>query len=189
MKDKEKKKDRLYLEVTRLIFAVFVFPPLKAVLTMILAIILLPIKINKLFLLAFKKNSARIKEHALSITYLNQTAKKSLKFKLILFLCSGFFFILDWKFPQINLSIISIVLLALLILLIAKELLIAYRIRKGFFGTNRTEARALIEFLIKNSEDIDFTDSNGNLRRALLPEAEPTTAEQPLPAFGEEASA
>ena len=80
-------------------------------------------------------------------------------------------------------------LLALLSLLIVKEVLIEYRIKKGIFGTNRTEARALIEFIIKNSEDIDFTDSNGNLRRALLPESKLNPAEQPLPAFGEEAPA
>ncbi|RWX48247.1 hypothetical protein VT98_11713 [Candidatus Electrothrix communis] len=129
------------------------------------------------------------KELALSLTYLRHSKRNNTKLKLILFLCTGIFFGLSWKFPQINLSILPFVLLAFLSLLIVKERLVEYRIRKGLFGTNRTETKALIDFIIKNSDDIDFNDSNGNLRRALLPEAEPATTEQTLPAFGEEASA
>ncbi|MCI5158992.1 MAG: hypothetical protein D3906_11275 [Candidatus Electrothrix sp. AUS1_2] len=129
------------------------------------------------------------KKTSLSIVYFQYLKRKNLKIKIVLFLCTGIFLGLNWKFPQTNLSIILFLLLALPCLLIVKELLIAYRIKKGRFGTNRTEAKALIEFIIKNSDDIDFTDSNGNLRRALFPEAKPASTEQPLPAFGEEASA
>jgi hypothetical protein len=68
-------------------------------------------------------------------------------------------------------------------------MILAYRIQKGLFGTNRTEARALIEFIIKHSEDIDFTDSNGKLRRVLLPEVKSSGTEQVVPPFGEEAPA
>ncbi|CAK8716763.1 hypothetical protein GMJAKD_05940 [Candidatus Electrothrix aarhusensis] len=143
------------------------------------------IKWNQFF---FKKTNIA-KEVALSITYLRHLKRGNWKLKLALFICTGIFFGLSWKLPQINLSVLSIVLLGLISLLITKELLVEYRIRKGLFGTNRMEARALIKFIIKNSDDIDFTDSNGNLRRALLPEADPTPAEQPLPAFGEEAPA
>jgi signal transduction histidine kinase len=128
-------------------------------------------------------------ELALPLIYLRHLKGANWKFQIILFLCTGIFFGLSWKFPQINLSTLPFVLLALLSLLIVKEVLIEYRIKKGIFGTNRTEARALIEFIIKNSDDIDFTDSNGSLRRALLPAAEPASTEQPLPAFGEEATA
>ena len=128
-------------------------------------------------------------ELALPLIYLRHLKGANLKFQIILFLCTGIFFGLSWKFPQINLSTLPFVLLALLSLLIVKEVLIEYRIKKGIFGTNRTEAKALIEFIIKNSDDIDFTDSNGSLRRALLPAAEPASTEQPLPAFGEEATA
>ncbi|MCW5206390.1 hypothetical protein VU08_05610, partial [Desulfobulbus sp. F5] len=59
----------------------------------------------------------------------------------------------------------------------------------GLFGTNRTEARELIDFIIKNSENLDFTDSNGNLRRALLPEAKDATEELIPGTLGEEARA
>ncbi|MCI5163795.1 MAG: hypothetical protein D3917_17625 [Candidatus Electrothrix sp. AX5] len=131
----------------------------------------------------------KAKEHALSQTYLRHSKRNNNKLKINLFICTGTFFGISWKFPQMNLSIISLMLLGLISLLIAKEQLLEYRIRKGLFGTNRTEARTLIEFIIKNSDDIDFTDSKGNLRRALMPETEPTSAEQPLPAFGEKAPA
>ncbi|MCI5125485.1 MAG: hypothetical protein D3925_13670 [Candidatus Electrothrix sp. AR5] len=129
------------------------------------------------------------KELALSLTYLSHSKRNNTKLKLILFLCTGIFFGLSWIFPLMNLSIITFMLLVCISLLIAKELLMEYRIKKGLFGTNRAEARTLIEFIIKNSEDIDFTDSNGNLRRALLPKVEPATIEQPLPAFVEETPA
>ena len=129
------------------------------------------------------------KKIALTLIYLRQTNNDNRKLKTILSLCTGIFFSLGWKYSQINLSMIATMLLGLISLLIIKEQLQEYRIRKGLFGTNRTEARALIEFIIKNSEDIDFTDSNGKLRCTLLPETEPTTAEQALPAFGEEATA
>ncbi|MCI5197014.1 MAG: hypothetical protein D3919_12465 [Candidatus Electrothrix sp. AW5] len=126
---------------------------------------------------------------ALPITYLHHIEQSNWKIKINLSFCAGIFFSLNWKFPQVNLLILPLVLLVLLSLLIIKEQLMEYRIKKGLFGTNRTEAKAIIEFIIKNSEDIDFTDSNGNLRRALLPEAKAATNEQSLPAFGEEAPA
>ncbi|WPD22765.1 MAG: hypothetical protein SD837_21585 [Candidatus Electrothrix scaldis] len=133
--------------------------------------------------------SAAKKKVALSLIFLRKTHYYNQHLKIFLVIFSGIFCFLSWQFAQVDLSSLSIVLLALSSLLIIREQLIAYRIRRGLFGTNRTEARALIEFIIKNSEDIDFTDSNGNLRRALLPEAEPASTEQPLPAFGEEAPA
>lgn len=78
--------------------------------------------------------------------------------------------------------------LIFLISLILKEQLLGYRIRKGLFGTNRTEARELIDFIIKNSDNLDFTDSNGNLRRALLPEAKDAAEEYISGTLGEEAT-
>ncbi len=88
-----------------------------------------------------------------------------------------------------NLTDVTFIVLGFNLLLIARELLAEYRIRKGLFGTNRTEARELIDFIIKNSDNLDFTDSNGNLRRALLPEAK-DAAEELIPGtFGEEARA
>ena len=69
-------------------------------------------------------------------------------------------------------------------LLFLKEALLEYRIRNGYFGTNRSEARELIEFLVKNSDDIDFTDGSGKLRRALEPENQRQPLEGSQPAQG-----
>ncbi|XCN73789.1 MAG: hypothetical protein Q3M24_03255 [Candidatus Electrothrix aestuarii] len=129
------------------------------------------------------------KELVLSMTYLRYIKRDSRKIKLILFVATAIFFGINRGFPQVNLSFLPLVLLSFISLLIVKELVLEYRIRKGLFGTNRIEAQALIEFIIKHSDDIDFTDSNGNLRRTLVPRIEPTPTEQTLPAFGEEAPA
>ncbi len=129
------------------------------------------------------------KELALSFSYLRNLKKTYRRLKLILFLCTTTFLSLTWKLPLINLFEISIILLVIIAFLISKEMILTYRIQKGLFGTNRTEARALIEFIIKNSDDIDFTDNNGKLRRVLLPESKPSNTEQVAPPFGEEAPA
>lgn len=90
------------------------------------------------------------------------------KFLFVCFvLCSMILYFLQ------RVTIIMPVLLFLFVVLVLfKDQLFEFRIKKGLFGTNRAEARELIDFIIKNSDNLDFTDSNGNLRRALLPEAE-----------------
>ena len=84
---------------------------------------------------------------------------------------------LSYKFP----NLIGPALISLLFwnLIEIKEQLVEYRIRKGLFGTNKTEARELINFIVENSSDIDFTDSDGKLRRVLLPEE--SNARDPAP--------
>jgi hypothetical protein len=88
-----------------------------------------------------------------------------------------------------NVPNLFLVLLGFNGFVILKEFLLTYRIQKGLFGTNRTEARELIDFIIKNSDNLDFTDSNGNLRRALLPEAKDAAEERIPGIWGEEARA
>ncbi|MGB5684379.1 MAG: hypothetical protein WBM35_01105 [Candidatus Electrothrix sp.] len=131
--------------------------------------------------------SLATKKMVLSITYLRHIKRDSRKLKLTLFVITAIFFGINRGVPQVNLSFLPLILLAVISLLIVKELVLEYRIRKGLFGTNRTEARALIEFIIKNSDDIDFNDINGNLLHALLPKDKPASVEkQIIPPFGEE---
>lgn len=85
--------------------------------------------------------------------------------------------------------IMPVLLFLFVVLVLIKDQLIEFRIKKGLFGTNRTEARELIDFIIKNSDNLDFTDSNGNLRRALLPEAKDAVEEHIPGTLGEEARA
>lgn len=54
--------------------------------------------------------------------------------------------------------------------LCVQELVVKYRVLMGWFGTTKREARALIRFIVHNSEDIDFTDGLGGLIKALVAE-------------------
>ncbi len=122
---------------------------------------------------------SNVKEKRLSIEYSHFLITKSKKIKSIILISICILFIVNF-INQIVLLHAIFILSFLLLFISAKEKLIEYRIRKGLFGTNRTEARELIDFIIKNSDNLDFTDSNGNLRRALLPEAK-DAAEERIP--------
>ncbi len=126
---------------------------------------------------------------ALSFSYFFELKNVDRKLKLILLLFIVVYSFVSWKSQQENLIRFSFIMCIFMIILIVKESLIEYRIRKGLFSTNRTEARELIDFIIKNSDNLDFTDSNGNLRRALLPEAKDATEERIPGTLGEEAPA
>jgi hypothetical protein len=131
-----------------------------------------------------EKNSS-----SLSIKYIQQLTAGSRNVKFALVITIVIFFAVDFGFQQNISYFLLFILLCFLGLLIAREHVLEYRIRKGLFGTNRTEARELIDFIIKNSDNLDFTDSNGNLRRALLPEAKDTAEEYVSSTLGEEARA
>jgi hypothetical protein len=110
------------------------------------------------------------KEMALSLTYLGKLRERHSNIKLALLVFASALLVLSFSFPELNLFEFSTVPIAALGLLVLKEAVVQYRIHRGLFGTIRSEARELIDFLVNNSNDIDFTDSNGNLRKALLPE-------------------
>lgn len=63
---------------------------------------------------------------------------------------------------------LSIVILASLLLFRLR--CIEKRVISGVFGSNEEEAKELIKFILAHSEDVDFTDGNGNPRRGFLPE-------------------
>ncbi|WP_417915461.1 hypothetical protein [Candidatus Electronema sp. JM] len=129
-----------------------------------------------------------------SSKYMQEMKNKLYTTEKFILIIAGYFFF-SYFFIPISISVLaslfysSIFLLIFLSILITKELLIEYRIKRGLFGTNRTEARELIDFIIKNSDNLDFTDSNGNLRRALLPEAKDAVEERISGTLGEEARA
>lgn len=110
------------------------------------------------------------REVAISISYLESVKKRSLRAKIGLLVCSALLLSASFAFPQLELLDAAVTSSGVLGLLFFKDALLEYRIRNGFFGTNRSEARDLIEYLASNSEDIDFTDGSGKLRRALEPE-------------------
>ena len=107
---------------------------------------------------------------ALSFTYLENQKKKHSNIKLALLTCSVALVLLNFMLPALDLLDLATASIAVLGLLVLKETVVEYRIRNGLFGTTRSEARELIDFIVKHSDDIDFTDDGGNLRKVLLPE-------------------
>lgn len=58
----------------------------------------------------------------------------------------------------------------LLLALHADQYLIAYRIRKGWYGRNEYEAREIIEFILTHAEKDDFNDEGGLKKLMDAPE-------------------
>ncbi|MUI14133.1 hypothetical protein GJV26_16955 [Massilia dura] len=117
---------------------------------------------------------------ALSIIYLRRVTNKCMSALLFLTgvsLLPSIVLIAASNFPQVkgytvaDLKIVLLITFGLIILLLAKILVLTYRIRRGYFGGNKSEAREMINFLIANSDSIDFNDPNGGFKRALVPES------------------
>lgn len=126
-----------------------------------------------------EKLNEAIREIAISVTYLNYLRKKNYAIKLALAISAVFFSILNIKYPMYDLLSFAAISGIALSLLLLKEFIIGFRIKKGFFGSTREEARTLVDFIFQHSEDIDFTDGNGKLRKALLPESKISGSSNP----------
>jgi hypothetical protein len=137
----------------------------------------------------FIQNRTGNKEAALVLSYIFRLKRNKISFFMIILFYIIAMFCFKIIHEQLNFRKTSIVIIGFTLFLFTKDLLTGYRIRKGLFGTNRTEARELIDFIIKNSDNLDFTDSNGNLRRALLPEAKDAAEERIPGILGAEAPA
>lgn len=98
----------------------------------------------------------------LSIVGIMRNRKKKSKYNSIYFISLiGIFYLVSSNFLGFNLSIIFLFILFIFIIIISLELFIFnYRVNQGWYGSSESEAREIIDFIIKNSEDIDFTDGN-----------------------------
>ncbi len=79
------------------------------------------------------------------------------------------FFVLLMRVPQLNIPemhYIRYVIPSAVILLLSAKLALEHRIVKGWYGNNEREAREIIEFIIKESSNIDFKDG-GELKKIL----------------------
>jgi hypothetical protein len=124
----------------------------------------------RLMRLTLEQRKAVAKEMALSFTYLENLKMRHSNIKLALLACSVALVVVNFRLPALDLLDLAAASIAVLGLLVLKEAVVECRIRNGLFGTTRSEAWDLIDFIVKNSEDIDFTDDGGNIRKALLPE-------------------
>ena len=111
----------------------------------------------------------RSKEIAISVTYLNHLRRRNGATKATLALAGLLSAGAQIHYPDFQLLPIAIVCTVVLSLITLKEVLIEYRVREGFFGTTRSEAKELIAFMVNHAKDIDFHDDNGTLRQALIP--------------------
>ncbi len=137
---------------------------------------------------SIKINSVKTIHEFISLKFLYETKKRNKKIILTnLFLAT----ISLTKLNPLDIRFYELlfILIFFAAVLITKEKMLGYRIHKGLFGTNRAEAKELIDFIIKKSNNLDFTDSNGNLRRTLLPEAKDAAEERIPGILGEEAPA
>jgi hypothetical protein len=78
--------------------------------------------------------------------------------------------ILTYAFGFETMSNTIFIPLGLCFLLLIKDAVLHYRVTHGLFGTNAYEARMMIDFLLENADKTDFTDGNGKLKPAFLPE-------------------
>lgn len=110
----------------------------------------------------------RSKERAaLSVAYLQHLKAKHLFPKLAIGFAGAGFSVAAILTGKTQMFLVSVLLLTLLGLFIVKELVLKYRISRGFYAGNAIEARDLIQFIIEQGDDLDFTDGSG-LRRPTL---------------------
>jgi hypothetical protein len=112
------------------------------------------------------------KEVAISLTYLNHLKRSSASTKAALAITSLMGVVVHLRLRHTDPTFLSVAMACTvtLALIQLKETLLEYRVRKGYFGTTRSEAKALIAFMVTNAKDIDFHDDSGSLRKALTPE-------------------
>lgn len=115
------------------------------------------------------QESARAKQQAaLSYTYLQHLKAKNHRPKWALGLAAVGFVVAALLMGKTEVFVLSTPLLVLLIVFIAKELVLEYRVSRGFYASNAIEARDLIQFIIEQGDKLDFTDGSGLRRPALL---------------------
>lgn len=89
----------------------------------------------------------------------NKKAKKESYSYLVLFttliLYISIMFILSLTIKKV----IIFILLGLILALYVKQKILEYRIKNGYYGTNQSEAREIISFILDNSDD--FNNFNG----------------------------
>lgn len=119
-------------------------------------------------------------ERAISVIFYKKTAASDVRVRILLIVSAVAFYFLSTFGPSSGLAASPLLFLltplGLLALLEIRAANLRYRILHGLFGTNEYEARELINFILHNSDKIDFTDGDGKLRKALLPEKDETAA-------------
>jgi len=107
---------------------------------------------------------------AISLTYLNHKKNEYKICKVILIISICVASIFSVVFKKENSSVVIGVLFGYMLFVMVKEFVLEYRIKTGRYGGNYHEAKDIILFLVTHSKQINFTDSTGGPKKALLPE-------------------
>ncbi|MEQ5234233.1 MULTISPECIES: hypothetical protein [Providencia] len=108
-----------------------------------------------------KKSASERKAQSLSVLYLLNEQSKGFYAYLILILPLPIQFIIFWSN---NISLYPLVIpLVLSCFILAKNILLKYRIEHGYFGYNNYEAMQLLKFIQKS--DINMNGGNGRILR------------------------
>jgi ABC-type cobalt transport system substrate-binding protein len=128
--------------------------------------------LERLITLKNEKSKIRKKYPGLSVVGILALKRERNSNYAISAICIGLMiYLLCSSFAEITTNRAVILILMICVLLIfTREKLISYRVSKGYFGQNESEAREIIKFIINNSENIDFTD--GGKRKSLFNKAD-----------------
>ncbi|MFG0773071.1 hypothetical protein ACF8PD_14695 [Vibrio plantisponsor] len=116
-------------------------------------------------------NAEKKKSNTIVGMMLEDKAAASNKINLYLFGAIGIQFIGSY-FGIIPFNVLTILVpLVLLIALHLDQIIVGYRIRKGWYGRNRSEAREIISYILSHANKDDFNDDGGLKKLIEKPEA------------------
>ena len=99
------------------------------------------------------------------VAIINQYYEQNVFKSIYLLLISIITYIFVAQIFSLTISInFLIIFFGLILILFLYLLVLNFRIRQGWYGGNESEAREIINFALKNSDDIDFTDNSQSKR-------------------------
>ncbi|WP_153065880.1 hypothetical protein [Xanthomonas campestris] len=118
---------------------------------------------------------------AITVAYVAHVKGKSRLMKAALAtLMIATFFMQYWT-PGIRAAEATAMCLVAFLLIVAHEYILEYRVKNGYFGNTASEAKKLVEYVIKNADSINFDDNDGSPRRTFEPEKEASGQEVIFP--------
>lgn len=124
------------------------------------------------YIFSFSKGKReKLKYPKLSIIRIMETRKASeISKNTSMIMLSILGYILLFRYLKVEISIEAIYIgFVTVILLGVHKFLFDYRVKSGYYGNNEREAREIIQFILQESEHIDFTD-NGKLKKIVSDE-------------------
>lgn len=130
--------------------------------------------LRKYIFFSIKKENQRVKKNypKLSVVGIMKKRQESAKINAIYLLLGTtiVYIILSNLVSAIPYSMFFVYILAFIAFLLIIDLtLFKYRINQGWYGNNEAEAKEILKFILRNSDNIDFTDGS-KLKAIISPE-------------------